>query len=274
MRNGYDCDEDNRSMTVVICDTDISITINSVIQEYIRVTEDSVLHPQLKFQWKTMHTCDSPDFLVRTFRRGVCTVVMWAVHNYLFYQGKRCCQMRCLQGKHHISHGGETDVCNIWVFKYLCCWSTNWLIYLLNNLHQLCTKSKQIGINCFWNQVNQSSSIEWPEKKSIQGLTPGEVQDSNICNTLRHDYNVTRGCHRFYYLVPFTVFDSFSHPFLPCQCSFTFCVVWHINLRTVNATYSKKTRLSLNNFKGVQNNKVYKLMIYSTIIKSFTFYGV
>jgi hypothetical protein len=76
------------------------------------------------------------------------------------------------------------------------------------------------------------------------------------------------------YLVPFTVFDSFSHPFLPCQCSFTFCVVWHINLRTVNATYSKKTRLSLNNFKGVQNNKVYKLMIYSTIIKSFTFYGV
>ena len=111
-------------------------------------------------------------------------------------------------------------------------------------------------------------------KKSIQGLTPGEVQDSNICNTLGHDYNLTRGCHRFYYLVPFTVFDSSSHPFLPCQCSFTFCVVWRINLRTVNGTSSKKTRLSLHNFKGVQNNKVYKLVIYSTIIKSFTFYCV
>jgi hypothetical protein len=42
------------------------------------------------------------------------------------------------------------------------------------------------------------------------------------------------GCHRFYYLAPFTVFDSFSHPFLPCQCLFTFCVVWRINLRTVS----------------------------------------
>jgi hypothetical protein len=30
------------------------------------------------------------------------------------------------------------------------------------------------------------------------------------------DYS--RGCHRFYYLAPFTVFDSFSHPFLPCKC--------------------------------------------------------
>ena len=23
----------------------------------------------------------------------------------------------------------------------------------------------------------------------------------------------------------------YSHPFLPCQCLFTFCVVWRINLR-------------------------------------------
>jgi hypothetical protein len=30
------------------------------------------------------------------------------------------------------------------------------------------------------------------------------------------------------------VFDSFSHPFLPCQCLFTFCVVWRINLRTIS----------------------------------------
>ena len=48
------------------------------------------------------------------------------------------------------------------------------------------------------------------------------------------DLNLTRGCHRFYYLAPFTVFDSFSHPFLPCQCLFPFCVVWRINLRTAS----------------------------------------
>ena len=30
----------------------------------------------------------------------------------------------------------------------------------------------------------------------------------------------TRGCLRFNNLAPFTVFDSFSHPFLSCQCLF------------------------------------------------------
>ena len=77
-----------------------------------------------------------------------------------------------------------------------------------------------------------------------------------------YDLNLTRGYHRFYYLgilAPFTVFDSFSHPFLLCQCLFTFCVVWCIiNLRTVsqdqNATYWNKTRFSFYNFKEVQNN--------------------
>ena len=49
-----------------------------------------------------------------------------------------------------------------------------------------------------------------------------------------YDLNLTQGCHKFYYLAPFAVFDSFSHPFLPCQCLFTFCVVWRINLRTVS----------------------------------------
>jgi hypothetical protein len=34
---------------------------------------------------------------------------------------------------------------------------------------------------------------------------------------VQYDLNLTRGCHRFYYLAPLTVFDSFSHPFLPCQ---------------------------------------------------------
>ena len=33
-----------------------------------------------------MQNCDFPDFLFRTFRRGICTVVMWIVHNYLLYQ--------------------------------------------------------------------------------------------------------------------------------------------------------------------------------------------
>jgi len=47
----------------------------------------------------------------------------------------------------------------------------------------------------------------------IYGLTPEEVQDRKILDT--------RGCLRFNDLAPFTVFDSFSHPFLPCQCLFT-----------------------------------------------------
>jgi hypothetical protein len=35
---------------------------------------------------------------------------------------------------------------------------------------------------------------------------------------VRFDLNLTLGCHRFYDLASFTVFDSFSHPFLQCQC--------------------------------------------------------
>jgi hypothetical protein len=52
--------------------------------------------------------------------------------------------------------------------------------------------------------------------KSLEQLPEEEVQDSKICDK------------------PFTVFDSFSHPFLPCQCLFTFCVDWRINLRTAS----------------------------------------
>ena len=93
-----------------------------------------------------------------------------------------------------------------------------------------------------------------------------------------YDLNLIRGNHRFYYLAPFTVIDSFSHTFLPCQCLFTVCVVWRINLRTVsqdlNATKWNKTRFSFYNFKEVQNNKVNKLMIDSTITKSCTFNDV
>ena len=55
----------------------------------------------------------------------------------------------------------------------------------------------------------------------IYGLTPGEVQDSKICDTQGH---------RFYYLVPFTVFDYFSHPFLPYV--YFLCSLAHLTLKT------------------------------------------
>jgi hypothetical protein len=55
-----------------------------------------------------------------------------------------------------------------------------------------------------------------------------------------YDLNLTQGCHRFYYLAPFAVFDSLSHPFLLCQCLFTFCVVWRINLRSVSQDQRSK----------------------------------
>jgi hypothetical protein len=35
---------------------------------------------------------------------------------------------------------------------------------------------------------------------------------------------------KFYNLAHFTVFDSFSYPFLPYQCSFTFCILFNENL--------------------------------------------
>jgi hypothetical protein len=47
---------------------------------------------------------------------------------------------------------------------------------------------------------------------------------------------------RCYYLAPFTVFDSFSHPFLPCQCLFTCCVVWCINLRTKSIIFKSQEK--------------------------------
>ena len=37
---------------------------------------------------------------------------------------------------------------------------------------------------------------------------------------VRWDLNLTRGCLIFYDLAPFTVFESFSHPFIPCFCYF------------------------------------------------------
>jgi hypothetical protein len=54
---------------------------------------------------------------------------------------------------------------------------------------------------------------------------------------VQYDLNLTWGCHRFYYLAPFTVFDTFSHPFLPGQCLFTLCVAWRINLQDLTILY-------------------------------------
>ena len=55
----------------------------------------------------------------------------------------------------------------------------------------------------------------------IYGLTPGEVQDRKICDNRWYDLNLTRRCLRFNDLALFTVFDSFSNSFLPCQCLFS-----------------------------------------------------
>ena len=54
----------------------------------------------------------------------------------------------------------------------------------------------------------------------IEGLTPGEVQDRIICNTREYDLNRIGWCLRFSDLAPFTVFDSFSHPFYHLNISF------------------------------------------------------
>jgi hypothetical protein len=43
-----------------------------------------------------------------------------------------------------------------------------------------------------------------------------------------YDLNLTRECHIFYYLAPFTVVDSFSQPFLPCQWNIKRCVINNI----------------------------------------------
>jgi hypothetical protein len=58
-------------------------------------------------------------------------------------------------------------------------------------------------------------------------VTPTPFEPLKIVR-VQYDLNLTRGCPRFYYLAPFTVFDSFSHPFLPCQCLFTCCVVYFL----------------------------------------------
>ena len=48
------------------------------------------------------------------------------------------------------------------------------------------------------------------------------MQDHKICDTRVYNLNPIRGHLRSYNLAPFTVFDSFFDPFLPCQRLFTF----------------------------------------------------
>ena len=62
-----------------------------------------------------------------------------------------------------------------------------------------------------------------PEGEDIEGPTPGEVQDLKFWDTWRFDLNLIWGCLCIFDLAPFTVFDSLSHPVLPCQSLFTFC---------------------------------------------------
>jgi hypothetical protein len=47
----------------------------------------------------------------------------------------------------------------------------------------------------------------WSEDETDTGTTTEANEPIEV------DDNLTRGCHRFYYLAPFTVFYSFSHPF-------------------------------------------------------------
>ena len=61
----------------------------------------------------------------------------------------------------------------------------------------------------------------WPRNKDILGLISGEVENHEIWYPQGKDLN--RICLKFNDLEYFMVFDYFSHPFLPCQCLFTFC---------------------------------------------------
>jgi hypothetical protein len=80
---------------------------------------------------------------------------------------------------------------------------------------------------------------------------------------LQFQFDDGRGCHKFYYLAPFAVLDSFSHPFLPCQCLFTFCVVWRINFRTV----SYRTKMPHNKMPCLLKNPRYTFYTIKSSLK-------
>jgi hypothetical protein len=79
-----------------------------------------------------------------------------------------------------------------------------------------------------------------PGVRPYMACTPLQDKKNHALFTGITSIHISSGCHKFYYLAPFTVFDSFAHPFLPCQCLFTFCVVLRINLRTVSHDQNAK----------------------------------
>ena len=98
----------------------------------------------------------------------------------------------------------------------------NQIIFLSSTKIRILFSATKLGVRIFF----QKKTITPPFKLNGRSL--------KITSLVRYDLNLALGCHRFYYLAPFMVFDSFSHPFLPCQCLFTVCVVWRINLRTAS----------------------------------------
>ena len=57
------------------------------------------------------------------------------------------------------------------------------------------------------------------DTREVQNHKTGTPDDQSWW--VRYDLNLTQGCLRFNDLAPFTVFDSFSHAFLPYECLFT-----------------------------------------------------
>jgi hypothetical protein len=56
---------------------------------------------------------------------------------------------------------------------------------------------------------------------------------------VRYDLNLNIECLRFYDIAYFTVFDSFSHPFLLCQYLFTFCILLNKKLHPFDQILGK-----------------------------------
>jgi hypothetical protein len=90
-----------------------------------------------------------------------------------------------------------------------------------------------LNVNKYWKR--------WEKEANI-------VKGARFCYCVQYALNLTRGCHKFYYLAPFTVFDSFSHPFLPCQCLFTESTLYFLNVNK----YWKRWEKEANIVKGAR----------------------
>ena len=134
----------------------------------------------------------------------------------------KCHRHQCLSNRIH--HLNVTDI-NVYL--------TESNILNVTDINVYLTESIILNVTDISVYLTESNILNVTD---IQGLTPGEVQDSKICDTL--------GCHRFYYLAPFTVFDSFSHPF--------YCVIvclLFVQLGTLICKPHHRTKMSRNKIK-------------------------